>query len=81
MRSPGAGSSIPSIRQRAVNLGFCVDLLHERSPAERDLIRSTTGLEPDTLPAQVQNPLKGQSAAILSEWVCDELDRLAKAIA
>ena len=52
-------------------------LRHDRSPAERSLIVSATGLDPDMTP-NGENPLLGQSAATLSEWACEELDRLVQ---
>lgn len=52
-------------------------LRHARSPAERRLIVSAASLDPDALPER-GNPLAGQSAATLSEWACEELDRLEK---
>jgi DNA-binding SARP family transcriptional activator len=54
-----------------------VALRHDRSPAERSLIVAATGLDPDKLPSG-ENPLDGQSAATLSEWACEELERLAQ---
>lgn len=54
-----------------------VALRHGRSPAERSLIVAATGLDPDQTP-DGNNPLDGQSAATLSEWACEELDRLAQ---
>lgn len=47
-------------------------LHHERSPAEASLISSFAGLN---VPPK-QNPLLGQSAATLTEWTCEEIDRL-----
>lgn len=52
-------------------------LRHIRSPAERGLIVRTTGIDPEAPPGQ-DNPLAGQSAATLSEWACEEMDRLAQ---
>ena len=52
-------------------------LRHVRSPAEFRLIQSASGLDPDGKPDR-ENPLAGQSAATLSEWACEELDRLAQ---
>gem|GEM_PF-4297580 len=50
-------------------------LRHQRSPAEAGLIRRASGLDPDARP-EGENPLAGQSAATLSEWACEELERL-----
>lgn len=52
-------------------------LRHDRSPAERTLILTATGLDPE-IPPKGENPLMGQSAATLSEWACEELDRLVQ---
>ena len=52
-------------------------LHHAHSPAERGLITMTTNLDPGALPP-ADNPLSGQAAATLSEWACEELDRLAR---
>ncbi len=52
-------------------------LRHDRSPAERSLILSAAGLDPEVAP-KAENPLFGQSAATLSEWACEELDRLVQ---
>jgi len=52
-------------------------LRHDRSPAERSLILSAAGLDPEAAP-KGENPLLGQSAATLSEWACEELDRLVQ---
>ena len=52
-------------------------LRHAHSPAERGLIARTTGLDPND-PPPTENPLSGQSAATLSEWACEELERLAR---
>lgn len=54
-------------------------LRHVRSPAERRLILSAAGLDPEAAPEKA-NPLAGQSAATLSEWACEELDRLAQRV-
>ena len=53
-------------------------LRHQRSPAEASLIRRVSGLDPEARP-EGENPLAGQSAATLSEWACEELERLGAA--
>lgn len=56
-------------------------LQHDRSPAEMALIQSLTNYDPAKPPAKnAKNPLKGQSAATLSQWVGEELDRLSQAL-
>ena len=52
-------------------------LRHAHSPAERGLIRMTTDLDPSDPPPS-DNPLSGQPAATLSEWACEEIERLIR---
>lgn len=52
-------------------------LRHAHSPAERGLILATTKLDPHG-PTLAENPLSGQPAATLSEWACEELERLIR---
>lgn len=47
---------------------------HYRSPAELSLIINATGMDPDEIRLD-ENPLRGQSAATLSAWTCEELER------
>lgn len=55
-------------------------LHHERSAAEFELIRSATGIDPSIpSPAHASNPLQGQSVGTLSQWVCEECERVIKA--
>ncbi len=51
-------------------------LRRSRSLAEAHLVQRVAGIDPSA-PFVGENPLRGQSAATLSEWACEELDRLA----
>lgn len=53
-------------------------LQHSCSPAEANLIRDIMSIDPDNVKI-AKNPLKGQSAGTLSQWVCEELERLTLA--
>lgn len=57
------------------NIPHQAALRRSRSQAEAMLVRTVAGIDPDA-PFEGENPLRGQSAATLSEWACEELDRL-----
>lgn len=62
------------------NIPHLAALRRSRSRAEAMLVERVAGLDPST-PFDGENPLRGQSAATLSEWACEELDRLLLQIA
>jgi hypothetical protein len=50
---------------------------HFRSPAERSIVMLAASVDPEQIRLE-QNPLRGQSAATLSVWTCEELERTLK---
>ena len=62
------------------NIPHQAALRRSRSLAEALLVERVAGIDP-VVPFVGDNPLRGQSASTLSEWACEELDRLARDMA
>ena len=69
-----SGGTDQAIRLFDANAEHRFAISHYRSPAETNLITRVVNLDPERIDLK-ENPLRGQSAATLSVWTCEELER------